>query len=183
MTVGGIPESNCLLRFSRLSPYTPISATEPPELQLAAPCILLYTGMTPPTLPRISRPVRVRVPCLARVLAEIGHSPLLSRYPVAYNRVMVEIRQTDAYARWFRRLRDRQARVRIDNRIRRLSLGNPGDVRPVGEGVSEIRIDYGPGYRVYFAQMGEALVVLLAGGDKDSQERDIRRALELARGL
>ena len=73
--------------------------------------------------------------------------------------------------------------MRIDNRIRRLSLGNPGDVRPVGEGVSEMRIDYGPGYRVYFSQMGEALVILLAGGNKDSQERDIRRAQELARGL
>ena len=96
---------------------------------------------------------------------------------------MVEVRQTDAYARWFKRLRDRQARVRIDNRIRRLSLGNPGDVRPVGEGVSEIRIDHGPGYRVYFVRRGEALVVLLAGGDMDGQERDIRRALELARGL
>ena len=91
------------------------------------------------------------------------------KYPVAYNRVMVEIRQTVAYARWFGRLRDRQARVRIDSRIRRLSLGNPGDVRPVGEGVSEIRIDYGPGYRVYFVQRREALVVLLAGGDKDSR--------------
>ena len=108
---------------------------------------------------------------------------LRPRYPMAYNMVMVEIRQTDAYARWFRRLRDRQARVRIDSRIRRLSLGNTGDVRPVGEGVSEIRIDYGPGYRVYFVQRGEALVVLLAGGDKDSQDRDIRRALDLARGL
>ncbi len=96
---------------------------------------------------------------------------------------MVEIRQTEVYSRWFRRLRDRQARVRIDNRIRRLSLGNPGDARPVGEGVSEMRIDYGPGYRVYFSQMGEALVILLAGGDKDSQERDIRRAQELAREL
>ena len=96
---------------------------------------------------------------------------------------MIEIRQTNVYARWFRRLRDRRARVRIDNRIRRLSLGNPGDIRPVGEGVSEIRIDYGPGYRVYFVQQGEALVVLLAGGDRDSQERDIRRGLELARGL
>ena len=106
-----------------------------------------------------------------------------SKYPVAYNMVMVEIRQTEVYARWFRRLRDRQARVRIDSRIRRLSLGNPGDVRPVREGVSEIRIDYGPGYRVYFAQQGEALVVLLAGGDKDRQERDIRRAPELAGGL
>ena len=96
---------------------------------------------------------------------------------------MIEIRQTEVYARWFRGLRDRQARARIDNRIRRLSLGNSGDVRPVGEGVSEIRIDYGPGYRVYFVQRGGALIVLLAGGDKDSQERDIRRALELARGL
>ena len=97
--------------------------------------------------------------------------------------MVIEFRQTEVYARWFRRLRDRQARVRIDNRIRRLSLGNPGDVRHVGEGVSEIRIDYGPGYRVYFVQRAEALVVLLAGGDKDSQARDIRRALELARGL
>ena len=120
---------------------------------------------------------------LGSVPAENGCSPLASRYPVAYNRVMVEIRQTEVYARWFRRLRDREARVRIDSRIRRLSLGNPADVRPVGEGVSEIRIDYGPGYRVYFVQRGEALVVLLAGGDKDSQDRDIRRALELARGL
>ena len=112
-----------------------------------------------------------------------GPSPLFPRYPVAYNALMVEIRQTEVYARWFTRLRDREARVRIDNRIRRLSLGNPGDVRPVGEGVSEIRIDYGPGYRVYFVQRGDALVVLLAGGNKDSQERDIRRALELTRGL
>ena len=100
-----------------------------------------------------------------------------------YNTVVVEIRQTEVYARWFRRLRDRQARVCIDSRIRRLSLGNPGDVRPVDEGVSEIRINYGPGYRVYFVQRGQTLVVLLAGGDKDSQTRDIRRALELAREL
>ena len=78
---------------------------------------------------------------------------------------------------------ERQAMVRIDSRIRRMSLGNFGDVTPVGEGVSEIRIDYGPGYRVYYTQRGQALVVLLAGGDKDSQDRDIQRALELARGL
>ena len=101
----------------------------------------------------------MRYPCSVCVPAEIGHSPLRPRYPVAYNRVMVEIRQTDSYDRWFRRLRDRQARVRIDSRIRRLSLGNPGDVRPVGEGVSEIRIDYGPGDRVNFVQRGGALVV------------------------
>jgi len=68
-------------------------------------------------------------------------------------------------------------------RVRRLSLGNPGDVRPVGEGVSEMRIDYGPGYRVYFVSRGEQLVILLAGGDKQSQARDIDAARELARSL
>ena len=121
---------------------------------------------------------------LVRIVAnDPAKGTLRPKYPVDYNVVMVEIRQTEEYARWFRRLKDRQAKVRIDSRIRRLSLGNPGDVRPVGAGVSEIRIDYGPGYRVYFVQRGEALVVLLVGGDKDSQERDIRRALELARGL
>jgi len=80
-------------------------------------------------------------------------------------------------------LRDRQARARIDVRIRRLSLGNPGDVRPVGEGVSEPRIDYGPGYRVYFVPRGAQVVILLAGGDKRSQNQDIQTALELARNL
>ena len=95
----------------------------------------------------------------------------------------MKIRQTEVYAQWFASLRDQRARARIDVRIRRLSLGNPGDVRPVGEGVSELRIDYGPGYRVYFVQRGQALVVLLAGGDKDTQDRDIRTALDLAREL
>ena len=96
---------------------------------------------------------------------------------------MIEVRQTEAYAEWFARLRDRQARARIDARIRRLSLGNPGDVKPVGEGVSELRIDYGPGYRVYFVQRGKTLIVLLAGGDKRTQDRDINTAIALARGL
>lgn len=94
---------------------------------------------------------------------------------------MVEIRQTDVYATWYDSLRDRQARARIDVRIRRLSLGNPGDVRPVGEGISELRIDYGPGYRVYYVQRGQVLIILLAGGDKHTQTNDIRVALELAR--
>jgi putative addiction module killer protein len=98
-----------------------------------------------------------------------------------YNTIMVEIRQTDTYTDWFAALRDRQARARIDVRIRRLSLGNPGDVKPVGEGVSELRIDYGPGYRVYFVQRGKTLVVLLAGGNKHTQDSDIKTALELAR--
>jgi putative addiction module killer protein len=96
---------------------------------------------------------------------------------------VLEIRQTETYSQWFEGLRDRQARMRIDVRVRRLSLGNPGNVKPVGEGVSELRIDYGPGYRVYFVQRGQALVILLAGGDKRSQGRDIKTALELARNL
>ena len=88
---------------------------------------------------------------------------------------MIEIRQTETYADWFDSLRDRKARARIDVRIRRLSLGNPGDVRPIGSGVSELRIDYGPGYRVYFVQRGPMLIILLAGGDKRTQERDIKK--------
>lgn len=96
---------------------------------------------------------------------------------------MIEIRQTTAFVEWFENLRDRQARFRIDVRIRRLSIGNPGDVEPVGEGVSELRIDYGPGYRVYFVRRGPAVVILLAGGDKRTQNRDIRRAIELARSI
>lgn len=96
---------------------------------------------------------------------------------------MIEVRQIDAYARWFKKLRDREARTRILIRIRRLSLGNPGDVRPVGAGVSELRIDYGPGYRIYFTARGEKLVILLAGGDKGIQSRNIEIARELARSI
>ncbi|MBI5740516.1 MAG: type II toxin-antitoxin system RelE/ParE family toxin [Nitrospirae bacterium] len=96
---------------------------------------------------------------------------------------MIEIRQTDIYAEWFSRLRDRQARARIDARIRRLSLGNPGDVKPVGEGVSELRIAYGPGYRIYYKQRGKELVILLAGGDKRTQDKDIKTALQLAQSI
>jgi len=96
---------------------------------------------------------------------------------------MIEIRQTETYINWFESLRDRQAKVRIDIRVRRLSMGNPGDVKPVGQGVSELRIDYGPGYRVYFIQRGETLIILLAGGDKRTQERDIKTALDLAQDL
>lgn len=91
----------------------------------------------------------------------------------------MEVRQTDVFTDWFAGLRDREARARITVRIRRLSLGNPGDVKPVGGGVSEMRIDYGPGYRVYFVQRGDTVVVLLCGGDKRNQDRDIARALEL----
>ncbi len=96
---------------------------------------------------------------------------------------MIEIRETEVYALWFSRLRDRRAKARIDTRVRRLSLGNPGDVQPVGAGVSELRIDYGPGYRIYFIQCGSTLIVLLAGGDKCTQQQDITQAIELARDL
>jgi putative addiction module killer protein len=84
------------------------------------------------------------------------------------------------FAGWFAGLRDREARARITVRIRRLSLGNPGDVKAVGSGVSEMRIDYGPGYRLYFVRRGDTIVVLLCGGDKRTQDRDIARAIGLA---
>ncbi|WP_370593400.1 type II toxin-antitoxin system RelE/ParE family toxin [Synechococcus sp. BSF8S] len=93
------------------------------------------------------------------------------------------MREASAYAAWFSALRDRTAKARIDIRIRRLSLGSPGDVRPIGEGISELRIHYGPGYRLYFTKQGEAVVILLAGGDKKSQEQDIRLAKDLSRNL
>jgi putative addiction module killer protein len=102
---------------------------------------------------------------------------------VGYIRPLIEIRQTEHFAHWFARLRDRRAQRRIQVRIDRLQIGNLGDVQPIGGGVSEMRIDYGPGYRVYFAQRGPALIILLAGGDKRTQRSDIAMALALARTL
>lgn len=96
---------------------------------------------------------------------------------------MLEIRKTDTYAQWIDSLRDLQARARIQVRIERLAAGNPGDVKAVGEGVSELRIDYGPGYRVYFTKRGREVVILLAGGDKTTQSADIKVALRLAHNL
>jgi putative addiction module killer protein len=96
---------------------------------------------------------------------------------------MLKIRKTEIYARWFDGLRDIHARARVLVRIERLAAGNPGDVRSVGEGVSELRIDYGPGYRVYYIKHGREVVVLLAGGDKRTQATDIETALRLARHL
>ncbi len=96
---------------------------------------------------------------------------------------MIEVRQTEAFAAWLRNLPDRQARARVQVRLDRLRLGLSGDTRPVGEGVSELRIDYGPGYRVYHVRRGRELVILLAGGDKRTQERDIRKAIQLSRDL
>ena len=96
---------------------------------------------------------------------------------------MLVIRKTDTYARWLDGLRDIHARARVQIRVERLAAGNPGDVRPIGEGVSEMRIDYGPGYRVYYTQHGRKVMVLLAGGDKQTQATDIKTALRLARNL
>ena len=94
---------------------------------------------------------------------------------------MVEVVKSATFEAWFKSLRDRQAQARINARIRRLSLGNPGDVQPVGAGVSELRIDYGPGYRVYYMQRGAVIAVLLCGGDKRTQDADIKRAIGIAR--
>ena len=96
---------------------------------------------------------------------------------------MIEVRKTEVYAKWLDSLRDARARARVLVRVERLAAGNPGDIRPVGEGVSELRIDYGPGYRVYFRKRGRMIVVLLAGGDKRTQSQDIETALRLARNL
>ena len=96
---------------------------------------------------------------------------------------MIEILKTELFDKWFRRLRDMRAKARIDERIERLAAANPGDVKPVGRGVSEMRINYGPGYRLYFVRRGNVRIVLLCGGDKDSQKHDIARAIQLAEGL
>ncbi|MCG5534969.1 type II toxin-antitoxin system RelE/ParE family toxin [Ectothiorhodospira mobilis] len=96
---------------------------------------------------------------------------------------MMEVRKTEVYVKWLDGLRDIHARARVLARVERLAAGNPGDAEPVGEGVSELRIHYGPGYRVYYKQQGCELVILLAGGEKSSQSRDIKAALRLARNL
>ena len=94
---------------------------------------------------------------------------------------MLQIRKTETFAQWLDGLRDARARARVQVRVERLAAGNPGDVEPVGEGVSELWIDYGPGYRVYFKKHGREVVILLAGGDKSTQSADIKTALRLAR--
>ncbi|MEP7242233.1 MAG: type II toxin-antitoxin system RelE/ParE family toxin [Gammaproteobacteria bacterium] len=99
---------------------------------------------------------------------------------MGYDEWLTDVRETQEYTRWFASLRDRKVRARIEMRIYRLGLGNPGDVRSVGGGVSELRIHFGPGYRVYFRQQGCEVVILLAGGDKNTQQADIRKARVLA---
>ena len=94
---------------------------------------------------------------------------------------MIEIRQTEAFSAWLRALRDSRAKAKIAVQTRRLVFGNSGDAQPVGKGVSELRIDYGPGYRVYYVQRGSIFILLLCGGDKSTQEKDIKMALKLAK--
>jgi putative addiction module killer protein len=95
---------------------------------------------------------------------------------------MIEMRQTAVFSAWLRRLKDAEAAARIIARLRRMELGNPGDVQSVGEGVMEMRIAYGPGYRVYYVNRGARVVILLCGGDKRTQRQDIKRAQALAEG-
>ena len=96
---------------------------------------------------------------------------------------MLEVYKTEEFGRWFKKLKDRNAKARIQARIDRMELGHFGEVEPVGEGVSELRIFYGPGYRIYFTQQSSVVVILLTGGDKSTQARDIKKALELAHQL
>lgn len=100
---------------------------------------------------------------------------------VSYSRHVVRVVRTRHFETWIRRLKDRSGRLRVLKRIDRLMSGNPGDVRPVGEGVSELRIDAGPGYRVYYLRDGDTVILLLCGGDKATQPKDIDKARELAR--
>jgi putative addiction module killer protein len=100
---------------------------------------------------------------------------------VSYSLQMMEVRETRIFSEWLSNLRDARAKAEVARRLRRLALGNAGDVKPVGEGVSELRIHYGPGYRVYYVQRGNLLIVLLCGGDKSAQGKDIALALRLAK--
>jgi putative addiction module killer protein len=96
---------------------------------------------------------------------------------------MIEVRKTEVFTKWFNSLKDRRAKARIQARIDRVEMGDFGDVVPVGEGINELRIFYGPGYRVYFIQRGLVLVILLSGGDKSTQTSDISQAKEIAKQL
>lgn len=96
---------------------------------------------------------------------------------------MATVEKTEEFDQWLKALRDARAKAKIITRIERLADGNPGDAKPVGNGISEMRIHYGPGYRVYYCQQGETIVIILCGGDKDSQAKDIEKAKEIKDGL
>lgn len=107
--------------------------------------------------------------------------PLPVMYVISYNTIMFTILRSATFDRWLRRLRDRQAINRIVARLLAVESGHLGDVRSVGDGVSEMRVHHGPGYRIYFITRGAEVIVLLCGGDKDSQRRDIERAKRMAK--
>jgi putative addiction module killer protein len=111
-------------------------------------------------------------------LVEVDRKP-----SVSYKIQMLTVRETEEFSRWLKALRDIKAKAKILVRVQRLAAGNPGDVKPVGDGISELRIHHGAGYRVYYVQRGGELIVLLCGGDKDSQDKDIAKAKEIAREL
>jgi putative addiction module killer protein len=104
-------------------------------------------------------------------------------YPVGYNGRIMIVRETDIFKSWMRMLKDRIARSIINARIRRLSVGNEGDSKHIGDGISELRIDYGPGYRVYYIKVEQQIIVLLCGGDKSTQTHDIKKAKQIAINL
>lgn len=99
---------------------------------------------------------------------------------VSYSRQVIEVVQTGEFETWLKKLKDARGKARILRRLDRLAQGNPGDVRPIGKGLSELRLDVGPGYRVYYLQDGRRLILLLCGGDKSTQQKDIEKAHELA---
>jgi putative addiction module killer protein len=104
-------------------------------------------------------------------------------YPIGYNLLVFTIRQTEEFVAWLDELKDKRAQIRIAARLRQAEAGNLGDWRPIEGDVSEMRVDYGPGYRLYFTRRGRIIVIILSAGDKSSQKRDIRRALKLAAEL
>ena len=113
----------------------------------------------------------------------VKKNKLDKNYPTGYNKTKFDVKETDIFKKWIKALKDKTARSIINVRIRRLSLGNKGDTTPLGDSISELRIDFGPGYRVYYTQIGNSLVILLCGGDKSSQEKDIKKARRIASKL
>ena len=120
-------------------------------------------------------------PYLSYIQGDSSKYPLDKLSNIFYTETMKEIRRSDVFDKWLVKLRDPRARVKILERVDRLAKGNPGDVEPAGEGISEMRIDYGPGYRVYYKETGREIIILLCGGDKTTQQADIANARKIAR--
>ncbi|GHT68630.1 addiction module antitoxin RelB [Spirochaetia bacterium] len=110
-------------------------------------------------------------------------TPLDFPYSIGYTKNMITVRETEHFKTWIRAINDRQTKQIINARIRRISTGNFGDTKPVGDGISELRIDYGPGYRVYYIRRGDELVILLCGSDKSTQDETIKAAKKIAENL